>query len=305
MKNTYLIISAILVLTFVVTYFIGIKSNVTFTKQDKKGMPFWYLVPSGIALSKIPVAKLLSVVAKDSIHKIVSNKQRFASIVYGKSKQMNYNKIYSALAWVYFMVGVLVTSILSFVASLTNDVDDVKLFTFGIIVSLVISAFPYNKLKEKASKKQFQISMEFPIFANKVMLLINAGMTVSAAWKIASLDSKDREHPLYQELNNINSEIAGGLNEVSALDSFAKRMGIKEITRCINYICLNLKKGGSDVVTSLNDVVNECFENKKTVAKRKGEKASTSMTFPMILTLIAIILAIGAPAYLSLGGSIV
>jgi tight adherence protein C len=82
-------------------------------------------------------------------------------------------------------------------------------------------------------------------------------------------------------------------------------MGIKEITRCINYICLNLKKGGSDVVTSLNDVVNECFENKKTVAKRKGEKASTSMTFPMILTLIAIILAIGAPAYLSLGGSIV
>lgn len=305
MINAYIIVSVSIIVLFLITYILGKKSTPVLSKQERKIIPFSELLPSGIAMSKIPINKILSGVAKNTMYTMNSNKIKYIGIVYGKAKQAEYTKVYSALSWVYFMLGIFVTCMLSYAVSISNSIENERIvLLIGIIVSLVLTVLPYSKLKENAVKKQCQISMEFPVFINKVLLLINAGMTVSAAWKTASIDGKDRNHPLYRELNSVNSEIAGGVSEASALESFAKRLGVKEITRCISYISLNLKKGGSDVVASLNDVVEECFESKKNLAKRRGEKASTSMTFPMVLTLIAIILAIGAPAYLSMGGSI-
>lgn len=304
MELVCIITFSICLLTLIVSYFIGRRDTPFLSKEEKKELSFSALLPSGIALSKIPVMKLLSVVAKDSVYQINGKKIKNTSLVYGKARQFDYMKIYSALSWIYFLLALCASSAISYAALKVHNKDAVKIFVFGCILSIVSIMLPLTKLQELAEKKQEKVSIEFTVFINKVLLLINAGMTVSTAWKIASADGRSRKHPLYQELNNIAAEIAGGVSEAAALESFAQRMGVKEITRCISTINLNLKKGGDDVVASLNGMVNEFFENKKTLAKRKGEKASTNMTFPMVLALVAVILAIGAPAYLSMSGSI-
>jgi len=176
---------------------------------------------------------------------------------------------------------------------------DASYIFFCLITIGGIAILPDKGLFSRAEKRKLSIKIDFPDFVNKLVLLINAGMTISRAWeKIASDTSK--KSPLYIELKHTLQEIKGGKPEHSAYEEFAKRCRIPEITRFVSVVLQNIKKGNSEIVPVLRVFAMECWEMRKSTARRYGEEASTKMLLPLMLMFLAILLIVGTPAVLAL-----
>ncbi|MEN8908267.1 MAG: type II secretion system F family protein [Clostridiales bacterium] len=170
----------------------------------------------------------------------------------------------------------------------------------GCFVFLILAiVIPDIELKNKVTNRKNSIKMDFPLFVNKLVLLINAGMTVSGAWKRVNKDNKSN-NALYKEIRTTIAEIDGGKLEIQAYEDFSRRCGISEVNKFISVLIQNVKKGDSEIIYTLKFMAKECWELRKNTAKRLGEEASTKLLLPMMIMFIAIILIIVTPAVLQL-----
>ena len=156
-----------------------------------------------------------------------------------------------------------------------------------------------RELDEKIKKRNFNIRYDFPDFLNKMVLLINAGMTVPRAWEKIVRDRKNIT-PLYEELRTTYIEIMNGKPEMEAYEDFAKRCRVKEITKFITAVIQNLKKGNSDLVPLLKLQSNECWQLRKNMAKKLGEEASTKLVLPLMIMFVGILIIVTLPAVMQL-----
>ena len=178
-------------------------------------------------------------------------------------------------------------------------VTDMGYLLFCAVLPVGIAVFTDKDLSDRVKKRRQSIQLDFPDFVNKLTLLINAGMTVSKAWERISSDST-RSTPLYMELNSTVQEIRSGMPEHKAYEEFAKRCRIPLITRFISVILQNLRKGNAELVPILRVYANECWELRKSTARKFGEEASTKLLLPLMLMFAAILLIVGMPAVLAL-----
>lgn len=170
---------------------------------------------------------------------------------------------------------------------------------FSIVLLGAIAYASDRELLEKVRKRRASIQYDFPDFVNKLILLVNAGMTVSRAWdRVAAGCGK--ETPLYRELSITLQDMRSGRPEAKAYEEFAKRCRVPEITRFITVVLQNVRKGNSELVPILRVFAGECWEMRKSTAKRYGEEASTKMLLPMMLMFAAILLIVVTPAILAL-----
>ena len=181
----------------------------------------------------------------------------------------------------------------------TAATPDASYVLFCVLLPVGIAYFSDRDLFEKVKKRRLAIQLDFPDFVNKLTLLINAGMTVPKAWEKTAVDSS-RQTPLYRELGTAMQDIRSGMPEHKAYEEFAKRCHVPIITRFISVILQNIRKGNAELVPILRVFANECWELRKTTAKRYGEEASTKMLLPMLLMFAAILLIVGMPAVLAL-----
>lgn len=170
---------------------------------------------------------------------------------------------------------------------------------FSCVLLLLIMYLTDNELNQRINKRRISLQIDFPDFLNKLVLLINAGMTVPRAWERAVSNSRNTG-PLYNELKTVLAEIRAGKPETRAYADFAKRCKIPEITRFVSIMLQNLRKGNTELVYILRVHSNDCWQMRKNAAKKLGEEASTKMLLPLILMFIGILLIVITPAVLTL-----
>lgn len=170
---------------------------------------------------------------------------------------------------------------------------------FASVVLLLIFYIPDRELDESIKKRNFYIQYDFPDFLNKLVLLINAGMTVPRAWEKIVCDRKNIT-PLYEELNRTYIEIKNGKAEAAAYEEFARRCRVKEITKFITAIIQNLRKGNGELVALLKLQSNECWQLRKNTARKLGEEASTKLIFPLMIMFVGILIIVTLPAIMQL-----
>ncbi len=174
---------------------------------------------------------------------------------------------------------------------------------FAVFCAGVLTAVLYLcdwKINSAIKKRQAEIQMEFPCFLNKIVLLVNAGMTFSRAWEKAVVESS-KYGSLYRELRITLSDIKSGKPEQQAYVDFAARCRTHEVIRFVSAVVQNIKKGGADMVTILRLLARECWESRKNTARRLGEEASTKLLLPMVIMFLAILIIVVTPAILALG----
>lgn len=175
---------------------------------------------------------------------------------------------------------------------------------FGLTVAAIAAsvAIPFlvdTSLDGEIKKRRLAIQMEFPEFVNKLTLLVNAGMTISKAWEKIINENK-RNHILYDEMRYALAQIKAGKPEGMAYEEFARRCHVKEVTKFVSVIVMNLRRGGSEVVPVLREQGNECWEMRKNAAKELGEQAGTKILIPMMIMFLGIVLIVVTPAVLSM-----
>ena len=124
-------------------------------------------------------------------------------------------------------------------------------------------------------------------------------MTISKAWEKIINENK-KEHVLYDEMRYALMEIKAGKAEATAYEEFARRCRVKEVTKFVSVIVMNLKRGGAEVVPVLREQGNECWEMRKNAAKQMGEEASTKILIPLMIMFLGIVIIVSTPAVLSM-----
>lgn len=273
----------------IVVYMLSRKKYEDFIKPlDKKQYPLKKILPIGLFLLDAVKYRFVSGYDRKLLSKIVE--------IHG----LNYSQYYLRIHWANKIVFLFLGLVFITLTGIGARMDfGFAIFSVSLIVGIIY--FTGKKLDEKIKKKRIKLRIDFPDFLNKLMLLINAGMTVPKAWEKIITGNK-KESALYEELNMVLKDIGSGKPEQAAYEEFAKRCRVPEITRFISVILQNQKKGNSELVSVLRVFANECWELRKNTAKRLGEEASTKMLLPIMLMFFAILLIVITPAVLAMRG---
>lgn len=270
---------------------------------DEKRFKMKKYLPIGLFLNdRLGISRIIPSFANEFFYRYDNSVKMKIKELYGTKYIDYYSEIHSGEKWV--------TAALAFAAMVCfGGVNCINGEPKSAVICLILApaaaigaALVMDKeLDSKIDDRRTSIMIEFPEFINKLLLLVNAGMTISKAWEKIVSDNK-RNTPLYEELNTSIAEIKSGKPEAAAYEEFARRCKIKEIIKFVSVIILNLKKGGAEVVPALHAQSDECWEMRKATARRLGEKASSKLMLPMAIMLIGIIMIVALPAILALSG---
>lgn len=159
-----------------------------------------------------------------------------------------------------------------------------------------------KNLEKREEKRKQQMLLDYPEVVSKLTLLLGAGMSLQRAWERMVkeyLDKKKEHRYVYEEMARTSRETANGIPWNIALDHFGKRSKLSVYMKFATLLAQNAKRGNRGLAESLQKEAEEAFEERKAMARRLGEEASTKMLAPMFLMLAMVLVVIMVPAFLS------
>lgn len=270
---------------------------------DEKKFKMKNYLSIGLYLNeRINILKFLPKIFYEPLYRYNNSVGMKVKELYGVRYFDFYSNIHNGSKWLLAVLGAVAMIAFAGINCINNEhTSAIVCVVLSPALALGLALLQDKDLDSKIEDRRTAIMIEFPEFINKLLLLVNAGMTISKAWEKIVTDNK-KDTPLYEELNMSIAEIRAGKPEAVSYEEFARRCKVKEIIKFVSVIILNLKKGGSEVVPALRAQSDECWEMRKATARRLGEKASSKLMLPMAIMLVGIILIVALPAVLALSG---
>ncbi|MDR2132942.1 MAG: type II secretion system F family protein [Clostridiales Family XIII bacterium] len=175
------------------------------------------------------------------------------------------------------------------------------LAAFGVMLYLR----RYGAIDKRIKASRRSMIKDFPEFIDKLLLMLNAGLVVSAAISRIAADyerRRDAKNPrrLYEELAAIRRRVENSNASLSVeLNRMAARSGVRELMRFAAVVSDNIDKG-SALAEKLKAEGELVWKLRKKDTEEAGRLAETKMILPMTLTLLTLILLTMAPAVLDM-----
>jgi hypothetical protein len=169
------------------------------------------------------------------------------------------------------------------------------------VIALFVYRNRYRSMDKAVAEMREGIKRDFPDFLAKLLLLLNAGLVVTAAVGKIADDYHERRRPgeekvFFEELLGMEDRIRGANTSLTAeFAGLAARSGQREVMRFSAILADNIDKG-SALADKLMQEEGMLRAMRKKRAEEKGRIAETKLTFPMALQLGAIIIITVAPA---------
>ena len=130
-------------------------------------------------------------------------------------------------------------------------------------------------------------------------------MTVKHAWETIVTNYVNQREALgvrlvYEEMALTINEMQGGISEGEAYERFGKRCELTPYLKLGALLSQNLRKGSRGISDLLRVEAIQSFENRKNLAKQKGEEAGTKLMLPMIGMLAVVMIMVMVPAFLTM-----
>lgn len=171
----------------------------------------------------------------------------------------------------------------------------------GSVLGAVLLLVRVKDILGRAERRRQDLQMELPELLSKVTLLVQAGETVQKALQTCLLRNTGKlkqDHPLYRELEHLMKDVQHGHAFAHALEQFAKRCSVQEVSMFATTLLLNQRKGGSSFVLAMEELGRQLWEKRKSVARIRGEEASTKLIFPVMLMFLVVLMVVGGPAFM-------
>lgn len=183
----------------------------------------------------------------------------------------------------------------------------VKVLIFEIIILILLKVVELEQRKEKQKQRRQSMQLDYPDIVSKMAILMGAGMSVTQAWNIiCARYMQEREkrlrkiQPAYEEMVVTSYEIQDGVSERTAFQKFGERTGVGEYHRFSRILVQSMQKGNKGICQMLEQESEDSFENRRLIAKKLGEEASTKMLVPLMMMMGIVMAVIMVPALLNL-----
>lgn len=171
---------------------------------------------------------------------------------------------------------------------------------FSIILYFLVSRETSTLLKNRNN----QMLEDYPEIVSKLLLLSNAGLTITNSLKkivddyrnSASFTSKYA----YEEISITLNSLSNGNPESTAYSQFGKRCGLMPYIKLGTLLEQSIHKGSKELSFHLNNEVRNAFENHKSHILTKSKQAETKMLLPMVIILIIIMALIIVPSFMTI-----
>ncbi|MBN7772677.1 type II secretion system F family protein [Clostridium aminobutyricum] len=183
--------------------------------------------------------------------------------------------------------------------------NTLPIIIFAAILALLFTYLSrYDATKKLAAKCEESISQELPEFLNKIVLLMNAGLVLTAAFERIVRDYGERKFGnqsyFYNQLEEIHTKTAQVNSPlIVELKLFAERSRNREFMRLTNVMADNLDKG-TELVSKLQAESSFLWFERKKKAEEKGKLAETKLTIPLAIQLLVLIMITVAPAMMEM-----
>ncbi len=190
----------------------------------------------------------------------------------------------------------------------SNLVFLLVLFLFAV---LIVYFKRYDQINKEIKEAEDSIIKDLPEFINKLVLLLNAGLVVSAAFSKITMDYEAFYHTekpgkqrkrrfLYEELLEIQKRVnQSNTSLIKELKEFSQRCGVREMVRLAVVISENWNKG-SMLAEKLEGEGELLWISRKKRAEEQGKLAETKLTFPLMILLLVLIMVTVAPALMEM-----
>ncbi len=177
------------------------------------------------------------------------------------------------------------------------------------IIAIVFLIYKRLHKKEemiREEKKRHRLLEEvYPDFVGQLMLYMSSGVTVRMAFDSLkgyySGKTKEAAVLIGKELSVTVNEMKRGISEQQAYNNFGKRCGGNRYRKLMALLNQSITVGSKGILLRLDELLDEAFENRKEMAKKRGEEASTKLLIPMILMLATVMALLMVPGFMGMG----
>ena len=176
-----------------------------------------------------------------------------------------------------------------------------------VLVSVILIGGKQEEFKQQQARKA-QMQIDYPEILSKLILLMNAGMSMRMSFAKLALDYKKQKEVgkqknyfryAYEEFWTTYQEMEHGVFEIEAYERLGSRCGLATYKVFSVLLAQNLKKGNQKLLEAMEREMANAFEERKRRAKILGEQAGTKLLLPMMLMLIIVFVLLLVPAFLS------
>lgn len=181
----------------------------------------------------------------------------------------------------------------------------------SLVAIMIVYLKRYGQIDTEIKEAKESIIRDLPEFINKLVLLLNAGLVVSAAitkitrdyeafYHTGNPDKRRKKRYLYEALLEIEQRVSrSNTSLIRELRELSQRCGVREMVRLTAVISDNWNKG-STLAEKLEAEGELLWTSRKKHAEEKGRLAETKLTFPLMILLIVLIVITIAPAMMEM-----
>lgn len=173
-------------------------------------------------------------------------------------------------------------------------------FLLSAALCLLVYRQRYHSIDEYGKSRQAAIKREFPELVNQLLLLLSAGLVVSAALEeIASAveltPETRRRSPLFYEIAQIGARVReSNTSFARELRDFSQDCGVREMIRFSSIVEDNMDKGSS-LADKLSQEAHLLRDQQKRNAEELGQLAETKLSLPLMILLLVLVTIATAP----------
>jgi tight adherence protein C len=150
---------------------------------------------------------------------------------------------------------------------------------------------PYFFLKNRISKRQLSIKRAFPDALDLLLICVESGMSIEAAFKRVSAEIGTQSVALAEELTLTTAELSYLQDRKSAYENLAKRTDLEGV----KSVCMALQQTeryGTPLAQTLRVMSQENRDMRMSEAEKKAAGLPPKLTVPMILFFLPVLFVV-------------
>jgi tight adherence protein C len=159
---------------------------------------------------------------------------------------------------------------------------------FCIFAAYAGMQLPWIFLKNRITKRQISIRRAFPDALDLLLICVESGMSIEAAFKRVSEEIGSQSIPLAEELTLTTAELSYLQDRRMAYENLAKRTGLEGV----RSVCVALQQAeryGTPLAQTLRVLAQENRDMRMAEAEKKAAALPPKLTVPMILFFLPVL----------------
>jgi tight adherence protein C len=171
----------------------------------------------------------------------------------------------------------------------------------GAVVAALIGFYlPSVLVKNAAQKRQDEMTKHFPDALDLLVICVEAGLSVEAAFAKVTEEIQDDAPILAEEIGLTSAELAFLGDRSKAYNNLAERTGL-EAAKALSTALVQSEKYGTPVSVALQVLAQEKRNDRMAVAEKKAGALPAQLTVPMIVFFLPVLfLVIIGPAIIQM-----